>query len=143
MRASAWAAMFLLAALAVGVSAAHAKDFRPGDVRVCNATRCMPVADREVLPQLSAFYYSSEQPPQASAPRLGAPFFELRYRNGYVTGIVAGARLDRFLSYGVHLGHFERGRWYRVPADAARELRELTAGVTPLRLTRAAAGRSR
>jgi hypothetical protein len=143
MKAWAWIAGGLVAALAVGVTAAQAKEFRPGDVRVCNAKRCTAIADPVVLPQLSAFYYSSEQPPAVRAPRLGAPYFELRYRNGYVTGIVAGARLDRFLSYGVHLGHFERGTWYRVPADASLELRELTAGVAPLRLTRAAVARSR
>jgi hypothetical protein len=143
MSASAWAVASILVALALGVPAAYAKDFGPGDVRVCNAVRCKAIADEDVLPQLSEFYYSSEQPPSAGVPRLGAPFFELRYRNGYVTGIVAGARLDRFLSYGVHLGHFERGTWYRVPADAARELRELTTGVEPLRLTRAALRRSR
>jgi hypothetical protein len=143
MRTSAPATAVLLAALAVGVTAAHAKDFQPGDVHVCNPQRCRAIADPQVLPQLSAFYYSSEQPPAARAPRLGTPFFELRYRNGYVTGIVAGTRLDRFLSYGVHLGHFERGSWYRVPADAALELRELTARIAPLRLTRAALARSR
>jgi hypothetical protein len=143
MKSSATAAAVVLAALALGATAAHAKEFQPGDVRVCNANRCKAIAGPEVLSQLSAFYYSSEQPLLARAPRLGAPFFELRYRNGYVTGIVAGARLDRFLSYGVHLGHFERGRWYRVPTDAALELRELTAGTAPLRLTRAAVARSR
>ena len=143
MNAPAWAAAALLGALALGVPAAHAKDFDPGDVRVCNATRCKAIADADVLPQLSEFYYSLEQPPAVRAPRLGAPFFELRYRNGYVTGIAATGKLDRFLSYGVHLGHFERGTWYRVPADAARELRELTTGVAPLRLTRAAVRRSR
>jgi hypothetical protein len=143
MRVSASVAAVLVAALAVGVTAAQAKEFRPGDVRVCNANRCKAIVDPEVLPQLSAFYYAAEQPPAVRAPRLGAPYFELRYRNGYVTGIVAGARLDRFLSYGVHLGHFERGTWYRVPTEAALDLRELTAGVAPLRLTRAAVARSR
>lgn len=143
MRATASAAAALLVALAVGVPAAHAKDFRPGDVRVCNAKRCKAIVDPEVLPQLSAFYYSAEQPLTARAPQVGTPYFELRYRNGYVTGIVAGGGLGRFLSYGVHLGHFERGQWYRVPADAALELRELTTGITPLRLTPAAIARSR
>lgn len=143
MRASASAAAVLLVALAIGVPAAHAKDFRPGDVRVCNAKRCKGITDRGVLPQLSAFYYSAVQPPTVRAPRLGTPYFELRYRNGYVTGIIAGGGLDRFLSYGVHLGHFERGQWYRVPADAALELRELTTAITPLRLTPAALARSR
>ena len=48
------------------------------------------------------------------ARTLGAPSFELRFDNDYVTGIVATARLDRFLSYGVNTGRFEAGRWYRV-----------------------------
>jgi hypothetical protein len=143
MRTPTSAAAVLVGALVLGVTAAHAKDFQPGDVRVCNAKRCKAVADAEVLPQLSAFYYSAEQPSAVPAPRLGAPYFELRYRNGYATGIVAGPRLDRFLSYGVHIGHFQRGIWYRVPRDASLELRELTAGIAPLRLTRAGISRSR
>ena len=72
-----------------------------------------------------------------------APYFELRFRNGYVTGIVATQRLDRFLSYGVHLERFQRNVWYRVPAKLAAEFRGLTAGLRPLRLTRAAIAKSR
>jgi hypothetical protein len=34
---------------------------------------------------------------------------------------------DRFLSYGVNIGHFDRGRWYRLPDRTARELRRLAA----------------
>ena len=60
-----------------------------------------------------------------------------------MTGIVATARLDRFLSYGVNLGRFQRGIWYRVPARLASELRKLTAGMKPLRVTRAALSKSR
>jgi hypothetical protein len=74
---------------------------------------------------------------------MGAPFFELKFRNDYVTGIVATRRLDRFLSYGVHLGHFKRGSWYRVPARAALELRKLTAGLEPFRVSAAAVAKSR
>jgi hypothetical protein len=72
-----------------------------------------------------------------------SPYFELRFRNGYVTGIVATQRLDRFLSYGVYLGRFRRGRWYRVPPRLGQEFRELTASLAPLRLTRAAVSKSR
>jgi len=63
---------------------------------------------------------------------------QLRFRNGYVTGIVAGAQLDRFLSYGVNLGQFAKGRWYRFPALAAAELRRLASSLRPMRLTPAA-----
>jgi len=146
----------VVAALA---QAAIAKDFEPGDLRVCSAERCVAITSRPALSALGAFYYGGacpaaatkdgdcmpdERTPRAAAAvRLGTPAFELRFRNGYVTGIVATARVDRFLSYGVNLGWFRRGRWYRVPPAAAAELRRLTAGLIPLRVTRAALARSR
>ena len=134
---------FLVASTAlVFISAAGAKDFDPGDLRVCNASRCVPIRNRDVLLMLSAFYYGAAQPPIARSPRMGAPMFELRFRNGYVTGIVATRRVDRFLSYGVHLGHFRRGTWYRLPTEASLELRRLTATLKPLSVTRAALARS-
>jgi hypothetical protein len=74
---------------------------------------------------------------------MGAPAFQLRYDNGYVTGIVASPRLDRFLSYGVYLERFHRGTWYRLPPRAASELRRLTADLRPLRVTAAAVRKSR
>jgi hypothetical protein len=136
-------ALLAAAALAV-VPSATAKDFRPGDLRVCNAHRCVPITNRAVLPLLGRFYYSDSQVAHvADRPRLGAPAFELRFKNGYVTGIAASARLDRFLSYGVNLGRFERGIWYRIPPRIASELRALTKGMKPLRVTKAALARSR
>ena len=100
--------------------------------------------NRPALTSLGAFYYIGTRPPSV-APRapLGAPSFELRFDNDYVTGIVATPRLDRFLSYGVNTGRFDAGRWYRVYPKAARELRRLTVGLRPVRLTRAALARSR
>ena len=134
----------LAAAALAATPAATAKDFRPGDLRVCNAHRCVPIVSRAVLPLLGRFYYYDRDVAHvADRPRLGSPAFELRFKNGYVTGIVASTKLDRFLSYGVNLGRFERGVWYRMPARAAAELRKLTAGMKPLRLTRAALARSR
>jgi hypothetical protein len=135
----------LLAAAALAViPSATAKDFGPGDLRVCNAHRCVPIVNRAVLPLLGRFYYSDPHVPRvAPRPRLGAPAFELRFRNGYATGIVATARLDRFLSYGVNVGRFHRGVWYRIPARLAAEVRALTAGMKPLRVTRAALAKSR
>jgi hypothetical protein len=125
------------------VASAGAKGFEPGDLRICSANRCVPITHRPALTALGAFYYIGTRPP-ARAPRahLGAPSFELRFDNGYVTGIVATAGLDRFLSYGVNVGRFDRGRWYRVPRNAARELRQLTASLRPIRLTAAALAKS-
>jgi hypothetical protein len=122
---------------------ASAKDFGPGDLRVCNATRCVPIVNREVLPQLGSFYYSGPAVRQLPRPPLGVPYYQLRFRNNYVTGIVATRRLDRFLSYGVHLERFARDRWYAVPRSLSAEFRRLTVDLRPLRLTRAALARSR
>jgi hypothetical protein len=139
---------FVLALLAVttllAAPAATAKDFAPGDLRVCSGQRCVPITSRPLLKPLGAFYYTGRKPPVvASAPHLGAPAFELRFRNGYATGIVATAKLDRFLSYGVNLGWFTRGQWYRLPSSVARELRTLAAPLEPLRVTHALLARSR
>jgi hypothetical protein len=122
---------------------ASAKDFGPGDLRICNAKRCVAIVDRELLPQLGSFYYSG--PPLERVPRagLGGPYYELRLDNNYVTGIVATRELNRFLSYGVNLGRFTRSHWYSVPPSLAQELRGLAVGLRPLRLTRAALARSR
>jgi hypothetical protein len=122
---------------------ASAKDFGPGDLRVCNATRCVPIVNRQVLPALGSFYYSGPALRRMRRPPLGVPYYQLRFRNDYVTGIVATRRLDRFLSYGVHLERFTRGRWYAVPRPLSDEFRRLTVGLRPLRLTRVAlAGRA-
>ena len=132
------AATFLLV-----LPSASAKDFGPGDLRVCSATRCVPIVKRDVLPQIGSFYYSGPAPAHVGRPALGAPYYELRFRNGYVTGIVAGARSDRFLSYGVHLERFAADRWYAVPPRLSRELGRLTAGLRPLHVTPAALAKSR
>jgi hypothetical protein len=161
---------FLVAAALVGPPGAGAKTFEPGDVRLCGVERCVPIVDRPALRALGAFMYHAPPAPVVRAPRLGAASFELRFDNGYVTGLVASRRLDRFLSYGVNIGHFDRGRWYRLPDRTARQLRWLAAAppvpralrptsffdlfihaalrafgppLEPLRLTRAAARRSR
>jgi hypothetical protein len=134
----------LVAAMALVVlPSASAKDLRPGDVRVCNATRCVAILNRSVLPQLTSFYYSGPPPVRVPRPKLGAPYYELRFRNGYVTGIVATRRLDRFLTYGVHDQRFTRHIWYTVPRRMSVELRRLTDVLRPLRLSRAALAKSR
>jgi hypothetical protein len=131
------------ASMLLVVPSASAKDFGPGDLRICNATRCAPIVSRDVLPYLRSFYFSGSPLARVSRPALGTPYYELRFRNGYVTGIVATRSLDRFLSYGVHLERFARGTWYAVPPRLSKELRRLTAGLRPLRLTRVALARSR
>jgi hypothetical protein len=133
----------LLAAPALVLPSASAKDLGPGDLRVCNAARCVPIVNAEVLPQLGSFYYSGPAPARPRAPVLGAPYYQLRFRNNYVTGIVATRQLDRFLSYGVHLERFRANRWYAVPPQLSAELRRLTAGMRPLHVTRAALAKSR
>ena len=82
-------------------------------------------------------------PAHLSRPTLGTAYYQLRFRNNYVTGIVATRQLDRFLSYGVHLERFTRDTWYAVPAKLSAELRRLTAGMQPLHVTRAALAKSR
>jgi hypothetical protein len=139
---------FGLATLAIstallGAPSASGKDFGPGDLRICNASRCIPVMRPAAVALLGPFYYSGPQLTRALPPAVGTPYYELRFPNGYVTGIVATRRLDRFLSYGVHLERFARGIWYRVPPKLAAEFRALTLGLRPLRLTRAAVAKSR
>jgi hypothetical protein len=127
----------------LAVPSASGKTFEPGDVRVCNATRCAPIVKREVLPLLLGFYYARPVPRVVPRPAPAAPYYELRFDNGYVTGIVATRRLGRFLSYGVNLGRFQRGRWYRLPPRLSANLRLLTSDLPPLRLERAALAKSR
>jgi hypothetical protein len=135
--------VLLAAAALLLVPAATAKDFGPGDLRLCNARRCVKIVDPKVVATLGPFYYSNGSPRQAHPPRLGARMYELRFTNGYVTGIVAGAALDRFLSYGVNLGRFQRGVWYHVPRRTTAGLTKLSCSLRPLRVTKAALAKSR
>lgn len=132
-----------LAVAALVAPTAQAKDFRPGDLRLCDTKRCVAVMDRDAIKSLAGLYYVAPQPKRAATVRPGAPYYELRFRNGYVTGIVATKKLDRFLSYGVVLGRFRRSVWYRVPPTAAAELRRLSRALKPLRIDQEALSRSR
>ena len=133
----------VVAVAAGGASAASAKDFRPGELRVCDRARCVPVVKPSAVALLGPFYYGTGRLAVVPRPRLGAPSFELRFRSGYVTGIIGGPKLDRFLTYGVHDGRFLPHTWYRLPRQLQRELRSLTAGLRPIRITRASLARSR
>jgi hypothetical protein len=129
-------AVFLVAACGLlAVPSAAAKDFRPGDLRVCGRHRCISITNRHLLRILSAYYYGAGRAPRAARVPLGAPGFELRFRNGYASGMVATKNLDRFRAYGFYCGRFERGRWYAFPARAAAALRRMAAGLRPLRVS--------
>jgi hypothetical protein len=135
---------FLISLTAVVASAAllsappaTAKDFGPGDLKVCNHRRCVALTNPDVLRVWSTFIYGNRTPAPLPPLRRGAPSFELRFRNGYSVGAVASTRLDHFRSHGVICGRFRRGTWYRVPAAAVRDLRRMTAGLEPMPVGRA------
>jgi hypothetical protein len=128
--------VLLLSAGLIATPAA-AKNFGPGDLRLCGAERCATITDRAVLRALSGFIYAEGVPAPVRTPRVGAPVFELQFKNRYVAGMIGAARLDRFRSHGVICGRFRRGSWYRLPAGVALEFRRLGARLVPLRLTAA------
>ena len=128
--------------LLLAVPAAAAKDLRPGDLRLCDQARCVAIRNQKALDAVSRFYYGAPPPRRVTAPRNGARMYELRFRNGYVTGFAAGSGLDRFLSGGVNLGQFAAGIWYRMPPTAAAELRRLASRLAPLRVTPSLVSRS-
>jgi hypothetical protein len=129
-------ALIAAAAIFFCGSAATAKDFGPGDLRVCGAKRCVPIENRNALRAFSAFYYGAGRAAVTRPPPLGAPAFEIRFRDRGAAGIVASARLDRARVYGLNCGRFRRGRWYRLPARITLEVRRLSAGLAPLHVTR-------
>ncbi|MGH3008928.1 MAG: hypothetical protein ACRDLM_05905 [Gaiellaceae bacterium] len=135
---SAFCTVGAIACLAlIVVGPASAKDFRPGDVRACGTHHsCVALAGQKALDSLSGFYYGSRTPARAAAPRAHSPYLRLLYSDGYVTGVVAGARFNRFLSFGVNTGQFAVGTWYRVPAAVSRELRRLARNLSPGSLPR-------
>ena len=124
-------ALAVVVAVVVLVPGAAAKDFRPGDLRVCAASRCLPIENQPALDAIGAFYYGSAPPTRARSPGPGAPCVELRFRNGYVTGVAAGLRFDRFLSFGVNLDQFAARTWYATPARAALEIGRLATRLRP------------
>jgi hypothetical protein len=112
------------------------KQFGPGDVRACGAHHCIAIRSLPVLKSLAKFYYGRPEPTRISRPKKRAPYLRLVYKDGYVTGVVAGSRFTRFLSFGVNLGQFAAVTWYRVPTPVAAELRLLAQNLSPGRLPR-------
>jgi hypothetical protein len=123
----------LAAAANLGAATAAGKDFDPGYLRLCNATRCVPIEDPGVLQALSTFIFDGPRPSLVRRPSPRARAYRLGIRGGGAAGLVTSARLDRFQSYGIVCGRFRRGRWYRLPERIASELRELAASLAPLR----------
>ena len=123
-----------LAVTATAANATTTKQFEPGDVRACGVHRCAAIRSQRVLDSLARFYYGRPAPTPAAAPGKGASYLRLVYRNGYVTGVAAGARFTRFLSFGVNLGQFRARTWYAVSPSVAAELRRLAPQVSPGRL---------
>ncbi|HET6173820.1 MAG TPA: hypothetical protein VFD90_14500 [Gaiellales bacterium] len=131
----------LAALLAAAAAPAEAKHFRPGELKLCNDTICVRIFDRSLLDGLSRFSFLTGGP-EVGKPRLGAPLFQIKVDGGYVTGIVATKRLERFRSGGMGT-RFGPDDWYRVPPTVASALRKLSAGMQPLRVTQSTVDRTR
>jgi hypothetical protein len=122
----------VVVSLALGLAPlAEAKTFEPGDVSVCGAAKCIPLNNRAALNALSAFYYSAEVPKSESKPPAYSHYVQLRYRNGYVTGIAAGPGYDHFLSYGVNEDQFTTRTWYAIPPAASKAIKKLATKLRP------------
>src|SRR5439155_20115606 len=111
----------------LAVPSAVAKDFGPGDLRVCGRHHCVSITNRHLLRILSDYYYGSRRVPRASRVRLGAPGFELCYKNGYASGMGAGTMLKRFRVYGLYCLCFEWGSWFWFPSRSAYAVRTVSA----------------
>jgi len=118
----------------VGAQTAGAKSFQPGDVRICGPHACVVLRSQNALDALSRFYYGAPSPGRAPAPPIRSPYLRLEYKDGYVTGVVAGPRFARFLSFGVNLDQFRARTWYVVPPRLAAELRLLAPRLSPATL---------
>jgi hypothetical protein len=113
--------------LALSVAtAAFAKEFPPGSLRVCGAAHCRVVADAQSR-AFSALLWGDRRVTRAPSPRVGAPVFQLRFKDGPAGALISATAIR---VHGLSCGRFQRGTWYRLP----RELHRLTAGLKPKRL---------
>ena len=124
-------ALVAVASVIVFAPVAAAKDFKPGDLRICTGRSCVSIENQRVLDVIGAFFYERLTPRPVGTPKPGSLSVELRFRNGYVTGVAAGTGFDRFLSFGVDLGQFAPRTWYAIPVRAAAEIRRLAKSVRP------------
>lgn len=113
--------------LSLAVPAASAKEFPPGELRVCGATQCRVFKDRPTARAFSSLLWGASRVARAPTPRVGSPVFQLRFKAG-PTGVILTA--TSFRVHGLNCGRFQRGKWYRLPPA----LRDLTAGLAPKRL---------
>jgi hypothetical protein len=118
----------------LAVPSAVAKDFGPGDLRVCGRHHCVSITNRHLVRILSDYYWGAGRVTRVPRAPREAPGFELRWKDGHPSGMVATTKLDRFRAYGFYCERFQRSKWYRFPARAAAALRKLTAGFRPMRV---------
>jgi hypothetical protein len=127
----------LAVAAVVCASVALAKEWGPGDLRVCDAKQCRPIWDRGAARAFSNFYWGDGRATRARAPRRSARAYALRFTDdGDPAGLVGGMRLDRALVYGLNCGKFKRGQWYRLPNRARQAVDRLATTLQPMRVPR-------
>jgi hypothetical protein len=93
---------------------AAAKEFPPGELRVCGAKQCRVVTDGQSR-AFSALLWGDGRARRAPTPRIGSPIYQLRFENGRA-GAVINATAIRV--HGLNCGRFERGKWYRLPTTS-------------------------
>jgi hypothetical protein len=92
------------------------------------AGRCVAIRSQSVLNAMGAFDYGNGALEVVNAPKHGARALQLVFSNGYVSGIAVGGS---FLSYGVNMGRFNAGVWYRLPSSASTTLVALSRSLHP------------
>jgi hypothetical protein len=107
----------------VAAAGAAAKEIPPGELMVCGATQCRVVTDAQSR-AFSDLLWGNRPVRRAPTPRVGAPIYQLRFKNGPVGAIITATSIR---VHGLHCGRFRRGKWYRLPAS----LRGLTARLAP------------
>jgi hypothetical protein len=112
-----------LASFFVSAVTATAKEFPPGSLMVCGATQCRAVTDAQSR-AFSDILWGDRPVRRAPTPAVGSPIYQLRFPGGPLGAIVSSAAIR---VHGINCGRFQRGKWYRLPA----ELRGVTAGLAP------------
>jgi hypothetical protein len=97
--------LLILATLLLVVPAASAKEFRPGDLRLCGATQCRVVKDVRATRLFGDFLYGSGPVIPAPMPRVGSPVFQVRFKDG-PAGVILNGTAARV--HGLNCGRFER-----------------------------------
>jgi len=106
---------------------ALAKEFPPGSLLICGATRCRTVKDPAQSQAFSSLLWGDRPVWRAPTPRVGSPIFQLRFKDGPVGAIITATAIR---VHGLNCGRFQRGKWYRLSPT----LGGVTAGLKPKRL---------